>query len=259
MKIFFDLDGTLLNDRGVLSLDTVNDLKKLSNDGYEIIIATARPYFGVKHLIKYFSFMDTLITSQGATVLKKTRKQKFSIVNNETIDSQTLNKLLNLLNPVNKELWFFNSNSWYTTKKSLLTIKEAGYLHQSPKTFTSIKCLKPKTTKIIVPSPTPATLLIMKKLNICNSELSNNGRYLEITKRGINKATWLKSNEKNTSKTVIVVGDSDNDICLFEIAKTSISVSNSSQTIKASTDYTFERSPSKGIVNLRGQFHNIGI
>lgn len=63
--IFFDIDGTLLNDDKMPLESTLQALKKLQENGHEIAIATGRNLFLAQDVIDEFNF-DNYIVCNGA-------------------------------------------------------------------------------------------------------------------------------------------------------------------------------------------------
>ncbi|AUI66362.1 MULTISPECIES: Cof-type HAD-IIB family hydrolase [Glaesserella] len=65
--IISDLDGTLLNANHRIGDFTIDTLRKLSQQGVDIFLATGRNYPDVKHIINKVGIADaTLVTSNGA-------------------------------------------------------------------------------------------------------------------------------------------------------------------------------------------------
>ena len=63
--IFFDIDGTLLNDEKMPLDSTVQALRQLQKNGHEIAIATGRNLFLAREVIDTFQ-LDNYIVCNGA-------------------------------------------------------------------------------------------------------------------------------------------------------------------------------------------------
>lgn len=81
-----DMDGTLLNSKGLISSRNVAALKKLQRYGVEIIIASGRTDLMMKQYIKQLNVSGLIICCNGAVVK--------NIDKNEIIYSKTLNKAI---------------------------------------------------------------------------------------------------------------------------------------------------------------------
>lgn len=66
--IFLDLDGTLLNDKKVISQKNISTLTRISSKDIKIIISTGRNYTGTLPVLEGTDFADYIITSNGAAV-----------------------------------------------------------------------------------------------------------------------------------------------------------------------------------------------
>lgn len=67
-KIFIDLDGTLLNNEGKISQNSINYLKKLYNEGHLIVLATGRPLLGVIDIYNQIGIKAPVISDNGSLV-----------------------------------------------------------------------------------------------------------------------------------------------------------------------------------------------
>lgn len=74
--IFFDIDGTLLNDEKKIPISTKKALAELKSEGHQIAIATGRAPFMFKDLLKeleidsYVSFNGQYVVARGEVVYK---------------------------------------------------------------------------------------------------------------------------------------------------------------------------------------------
>lgn len=79
-----DMDGTLLNSKGLISAKNEAALKKLQSQGVEIIIASGRTDLMMKQYINQLNIRGLIICCNGAIVK--------NVENNEIIYSKTLDK-----------------------------------------------------------------------------------------------------------------------------------------------------------------------
>lgn len=66
--IAIDLDGTLLNDKKLITRENLQTLNELILMGYEIVIATGRRYFSAKELTRGIDSHMTIIANNGNIV-----------------------------------------------------------------------------------------------------------------------------------------------------------------------------------------------
>lgn len=67
-KIFIDLDGTLLDNKNNLSINSINYIKKLHEKGHLVVLATGRPLIGVEEIFKQIDIHSPVITDNGSLV-----------------------------------------------------------------------------------------------------------------------------------------------------------------------------------------------
>lgn len=66
--IVVDLDGTLLNKNGIVTLKTKETLKKIINKGTDIILASGRPIGSIKNIAKEIESNNYFIAGNGAVI-----------------------------------------------------------------------------------------------------------------------------------------------------------------------------------------------
>lgn len=71
--IVTDLDGTLLNDKKVISDEDVYTLNKLHDKGIEIVIATGRNYFMAKNLTEQIRNINPIILANNGAIIRRSK------------------------------------------------------------------------------------------------------------------------------------------------------------------------------------------
>ena len=66
--IVTDLDGTLLDARGLYSARTRDYLRQLSHEGYIVVLASGRPYRAMRHIYEDLQCMGPVIAYNGGLV-----------------------------------------------------------------------------------------------------------------------------------------------------------------------------------------------
>ena len=79
-----DLDGTMLNQYGIVTQNTKDAIKEAQNKGIEIIIASGRPIDSIKAIAKQIESKKYFISGNGAII--------YDISKDETIYENTLKK-----------------------------------------------------------------------------------------------------------------------------------------------------------------------
>ena len=66
--VAIDLDGTMLNNYGIVTDRTKNAIEKAKNDGVEVIIASGRPIDSIKAIAKEIKSEKYFIAANGAII-----------------------------------------------------------------------------------------------------------------------------------------------------------------------------------------------
>ncbi|MBG9773485.1 Cof-type HAD-IIB family hydrolase [Brevibacillus laterosporus] len=107
--IFFDMDGTLLNEQKQIPEDTREALRQLQESGIHTVIATGRSPFHVRELAEDLG-IDTLVCFNGAYV-----EHKGDVVYSTPIDVESIEKLYQLVMERNHALVYLSGDSFYAT------------------------------------------------------------------------------------------------------------------------------------------------
>ena len=82
--VAIDLDGTMLNSYGMVTENTKNTIKKVEEQGVEVIIASGRPIDSIKEIAKEIESQDYFIAGNGAII--------YDVKNDEIIYEKTMPK-----------------------------------------------------------------------------------------------------------------------------------------------------------------------
>ncbi|MFB0828204.1 Cof-type HAD-IIB family hydrolase [Brevibacillus laterosporus] len=107
--IFFDMDGTLLNEQKQIPEDTRKALRQLRDSGIHTVIATGRSPFHVRKLAEDLE-IETLVCFNGAYV-----EHKGEVVYSTPIDVHSIEKLYQLVMARNHALVYLSDDSFYAT------------------------------------------------------------------------------------------------------------------------------------------------
>jgi len=236
--VITDLDGTLLNSKGIVSqtnLQTLNSLKK-----QEIIrvIATGRNLFSLKKVLPDDFPIDYVVFSSGCGIIDwKTKKIIFSgYINSENVES--ISKILlkhevdfmcHRLVPDNHYFQYFHNGNH--NPDFFRRIKLYNEFCQPTSTF-----IKQKASQFIAIFPELDSKFhnlksLLYNLNVIKttSPLDHKSIWMEIFHKDISKSQgcqricdFLKINRKNT----LSIGNDYNDLDLLEWSEHSFAVAN---------------------------------
>lgn len=111
--IAIDLDGTLLNDQNEISEENIKAIQYAQNRGFEVVISTGRAYFDVQTICEKAGISLFVIGTNGATIHSKSAKCISSI----TITKDRVESILQWLDERNYYYEVFTDKAIYTLKK----------------------------------------------------------------------------------------------------------------------------------------------
>ncbi len=229
--IALDMDGTLLNDDGVVSTYTHTIIQKALERGVEVVLSTGRPLPMCATFAEELKLTSYIITSNGAEIWTVNHE----LIEQHPLDIDQMEMLWKLGNERNLHMWLVATDQVFINK-------------QRPQNFADHKWLKfgfgdlTETVKRELLSE----LESMKEIEITNSSLTN----LEVNHAGVNKANAIRSICKRlgiTMDDVMAVGDSLNDLKMIEQVGIGVAVKNAQQLIIESADHVTDTNNDDGV------------
>ncbi|MBA0908310.1 MAG: phosphoglycolate phosphatase [Nitrosarchaeum sp.] len=210
-----DIDGTITeNGAGRINLDALAALRHMTNIGHNVIFVTGRSSVEA-HMLSVF----------GGTT---------KIAVGENGGSITLNTNEHILLGNLQEC----QHAFQIIKKEIDNVVE--------------KSVFPRMTEVVLERTfdleLAKQLVLDKNLDVL---LSDSQYAFHINSHGIDKGTGFQEIMKRlsiSSEDVIAIGDSETDIPLFKIAKTSIALGNSSEHVKSSATMTMSAKSGDGVI-----------
>ena len=101
-----DLDGTLLNDDSEVSIETIEIIKKLRENGIEFAIATGRSFNSANKIRKKIGLEIYLICNNGANIYNKNGK----MIKNNIMPADLIRKVIKFLTENNVGYFAFDGS-----------------------------------------------------------------------------------------------------------------------------------------------------
>lgn len=242
--IALDLDGTILGANHDISKRCVTVLKKLQKKGIIIILCSGRNVSQMNFVAEKINTdnHDTFIVSDNGGVITEIDKGVRTVLKNTKFESGELEQIVKVVRNRTKVLVTFNDGRRYLQKLNLREFIR-GYVRFG------------EVSKIGLPSQASKLLLIDNQNKIEkiyeavksdvlteNSQLNvfrSVPHLIEITPNGSTKGCGLKTvfERKGWSlEDLIVFGDGENDISMFQVAGKAVAMRNAFDTVKAEAD-----------------------
>ncbi|WP_036452758.1 Cof-type HAD-IIB family hydrolase [Mycoplasma buteonis] len=238
--IFSDVDGTIYPfPHKTLAPETINKAAEISKKGIEFVINTGNgPYQKIQRLADELS-SRYIVCSNGALIWDNLEKK---ILHLEKIDLKEAKRVFDLAKEVGVGLYYFGTHQYYL---HLYTDEFKDFITKFCEYDEWILDgrLNEDMHKIEIYGDSEKIQEFYKKsqelkinLNICNLN-----SHIEITKPGVSKGSglkWLCDNVFETSvDNVMAIGDSQNDISMFQVAGYSYVMENADDYTKTFAKY----------------------
>ena len=255
--VVFDVDGTLV-PRGSNQIvpSAIQAIKQLKENGYEILIATGRPFYFVLDTVKETVNPDYYVTINGTCLLDKTG----TIIETHHLDFTTVETLIRLAKEYQFSLGFkyadvlrvYNQYERFVSlyakdhpefKKDIIEDFDKYYQQQLPLGgFFFSDDIGLEAVKQALPELPIAPAV--------------KGAY-DLYPTGVDKTKTIETvlNKLNiTWEQVISFGDGENDIDMLQKAKIGVAMGNASAIVKNHADYITKDILEDGILHALKQF-----
>ncbi|WP_088013555.1 Cof-type HAD-IIB family hydrolase [Gottfriedia acidiceleris] len=258
--IAIDLDGTLLNNENEISEENINAIKFAGENGIEIVISTGRAYFDVQKICEGSKLSPYVIGTNGATIHSKSGECISSI----TISEMNVEQILKWLDDRNYYFEVFTDKSIYSLKDRRASFQneinslKRNDLNQEMKELVNVAerqfdqfgyVLVDQYHEILQRNEEVNNILVCtfdkeklaearNRFNKSNelTVVSSAEHNIEITSRFASKGLALEKLVfllNGSLDQAMAIGDSNNDISMFEKVRYSVAMGNAKEDIKA--------------------------
>lgn len=233
--IAMDFDGTLLTDDKKVSEKTMNMLKKLKEEGYIIVGATARPLEGAKDAVD-ISMFNYLILNNGAYIYDVDNSQGKYI---NSISKDLAQQITKIVENNCTQIDYCSGNMYYIYKNKrgnpVPFIKDIDNINEMTEDVARMNLFLLDQTKAEAYKD-----MLEKEYPTINpfimQDSTSTTRWLVINPEGLNKKTSLEllGTSLNISlEDMLFFGDGTNDIEVMQAVGCSIAMGNALEEVKA--------------------------
>lgn len=248
--VAIDLDGTLLTDEKTLTKENIDVLKKISDLGYEVVIATGRNYYSARELTKEIWDSTVYICNNGSVA----RNSK----NNHRLFSNYINKedFITIMEAgIERNLYPMIHVDYYDEGYDVVCIEDSKFLNNLNKNIIRYQIVEDylddsidRILAMVYPGEKEVltdfhSYIIKKFPNRYNSHIMENmvlsRALLEVMNPMGNKWYSLKKYAKSKgirTKEIIAIGDNNNDIEMIKNAGLGIAMKNGEDLAKSVAD-----------------------
>lgn len=255
-----DIDGTLLNDEGIMTQKTIDSIKKAVKKGILFVLCTGRPIQGVKNYYEILDLDSPIITYNGAMVVMSKSKE---ILYEQTLSVNGARNILNLGKKLktNMIVWSNNQLYVYEVNEKINEYKKISNIEPILIDQDEKKIIQQGITKIIWHDNIDK---INSYLHILENEKEKEFSYytsrpifLEFVNNNISKAFAMeKIGEcfQIKQEEMIAIGDGFNDLPMIEWAGMGVAMGNAPIEIKEKADYITLSNEEDGVAYVLDKF-----
>lgn len=266
-----DLDGTLLNSKGLVDKPNLETLNRLGEIGIARVIATGRSPFSVEKVIPNDFPVDYIVFSSGAGTIRWIDKQIMHERHLSQVETQrVINEFINLKvdfmvhDPIpHNHCFLYHSNNIenpdFFRRIEVYSSFCQPYIPgiEYPNGATQLIAVLPNNPRLFNSISTKFPEL---KVIRTTSPLDGDSIWMEVFPKDVSKAygiTWLCKNEVNCSiNDVIAIGNDFNDLDMLELIENSYVVSNAPSELKtrfllvsSNNDFGFSEAVNHALIN----------
>ncbi|MFC6323617.1 Cof-type HAD-IIB family hydrolase [Companilactobacillus baiquanensis] len=242
--VFFDLDGTLLNEHSKVDPDVANAIHQLRENNYLPVICTGRAPDEIVE-ISEATGIDTNITLNGALV-----QSEQEIIYENILEPELIEQVIDTANEFDDVIGMHSYTSTSINRKTDVVEDFYQMVHLPLPKVDADFYKKVKVPMIVVVSPEKED-----RYQVQYPELKfyKTGTYsIDVVKKGITKMSGIKNlinNMQLDDKPVYAFGDGPNDLEMIKSADYSIAMENGTEEIKNSASYVTSANTAGGIRN----------
>jgi len=247
--IFFDIDGTLLNEHGQWGEDLPKELGRLHNQGIKLAVASGRPSFAAQFIFDVLPITDAGLFCTGAQLYDPVQKNQLKV---HTLELKRVAELYEKAKGLGVYTEFYTQEAFFVPQITDVTRIHAEHLRVQPLVVPSTELLQqtPSFTKLLLGNDeriAPGQLELLAEafpdmeFAFANFLACPGWRFASVISRAACKKAAFNSlleYHDVKSEEVAAFGDSHSDEVFIEQAGLGVAMGNAtSEVLKRKADY----------------------
>jgi Cof subfamily protein (haloacid dehalogenase superfamily) len=266
--ICIDMDGTLLNDKKIISERNLRAIRLASEKGVRIAVCTGRIFTSAEFFSELLGVKSPVIASNGAYIVEKDRDE---VVYKAILGADKCKKLLSVFRQYDIDPHYYTRDTVFTEK----LVYSSSFYAEVNKTLPADKQVKivlvkdwneafeehekeifkgiAVNTDIDKIHKAKITLRGMEDFEVVSSRFDN----FEVMNRGVSKGSSVKILADYygiTDDQVICIGDSENDLSMIKFAGLGVAMGNGDDEVKKASKYITDNNNCDGVAKVIEKF-----
>ena len=249
--IFIDIDGTLRNDKKEITNRTKEAIQKVVQKGIHVVICSGRYRQYVENVSKEAMASNYIIACNGGEIYDYKNKK---IIYENNLRKQIIMELYRLAEKY-KVQFVINSRD-----KRVVFNESDNILEEFLKTHSSTQCIfadedasKIRTIKSEVEKLEDVEIINLSKSLLNKDVPAENSLFLDVACKETSKGNAIKrlcAYLKIDLKDSVAIGDSYNDLPMFEVVKHCVVMGNALEDIKKVADEVIDTNDEDGVAKF---------
>ncbi len=266
--IALDLDGTLLTDQKKITPYTLEILKKASDLGVIIVIATGRPFMGIPEEVRSLQGVRYAVSSNGAKIIDV---EKQSTIMEQLLSADLAIKMLEIGNHYDALQEIYFEDQGYVDEAKM---KQLEKYHHNPNMWEYFKSTRKQVPDIMALAKERNQ--DMDKVQMLFADLSERdaawkeiekvkgvtqvdslGYNIEINAAGVNKGVKLLELGAMLGikpEEIMACGDGQNDVTMIQMAGLGVAMGNAVDAVKDVANEVTDTNEQQGVAKAIEKF-----
>lgn len=261
-SVFIDIDFTLADDNRNISNENIEAINRCVKKGIKVILTSGRSRMETITRQKSIGASPFVISANGADVYDVNKQNE---ILSENIKKDAIHRLLKYSIDNNFQIRFIYGNKYITNKRIFsdekhqeVSLSEIEKIIERKKIIQCVICNRDIEKQKVLKNYVESNFSNLKIVNESKRLTDPNANptkiyYCDITSKNVSKGkAILKICEyfKITPKEIITIGDSENDLSMFEITPNSVAMGNATDEIKDKANYVTLSNNENGVAKV---------
>jgi Cof subfamily protein (haloacid dehalogenase superfamily) len=241
-----DVDGTFITKAREITPLTQSAVKMLHERGITLVLASSRPLRGMQFILEAAGLLRLdvpVVSMNGALITTTQGATQFSSLLEASVIQTLYETISDLIREKSVNFMILDAQDWWSSGEDELVLREAASLRFLPIIPTEtelaqrMKLPANKVTLLGVPEAVSEAKRRIRAVFGDNIAATNpaSPKFLDITAPNVHKGTALTRLATQfglQSEQLCALGDGENDVDMFRVAKTSVAMGHASDFVK---------------------------
>jgi hypothetical protein len=258
--VALDLDGTLLDNNKQVDDETAAAIRSLDRRGVRVVIASARPPRGVRHIYRQLELTGWQVNYNGALIWDEpARKPVF----HRPMPGRVVQGVVEIARDQFDEIGVHAEvlDRWFTDRPVNHYVTETGRLFE-PDGIVSVDQICAGTVTKLMLMGEPMMLMKLEPLLLQRfgrevTIVSTDAHLMQIMDAKVGKAAALKriaGHHGIRTAQIMAVGDAPNDLGMLQLAGVAVAMDNAVPVVKQAADWVAPANDRRGVLAALRRF-----